>query len=121
MERTFGPEHTNAAIILKELAEICDLLEDYQEAETFYRRTLSIRERAARADDPFCIDILRGLAEVYRKQGKHRLAEPLRRRVLAHSERALGLEQSEGTRTRESREHSGKAKCKYRRAQCTGG
>jgi hypothetical protein len=56
---------------------------------------LFIRERAACAEGPSYVDILHNLAEVYRKQGNHQLAEPLRRRVLAHLEWALDVERPE--------------------------
>jgi tetratricopeptide (TPR) repeat protein len=72
------------------LAAVYQARARYAEAEPFYRRALSIVERALGPDHAQAALPLGGLAALYNAEGRYREAEPLYRRTLAIQERAMG-------------------------------
>jgi tetratricopeptide (TPR) repeat protein/CHAT domain-containing protein len=91
-EKVLGPEHTDVARSLNNLAEVYRAQGRNAEAEPLYRRSLAIREKALGLEHPDVAIVLDNLAELYRAQGRYADAVPLYRRSLAIVENALGSE-----------------------------
>jgi CHAT domain-containing protein len=90
VEKARGPDSTEAATVLNELALVYREEGRYGEAEPLLKRSLSIRERVL---DPQHLDVaqsLNNLGAVYLVQGRYSDAEPLARRALEIEEKALG-------------------------------
>ena len=64
----------------------------YAEAESLYKQSLVIFEKALGPEHPDVAQSLNNLGELYRAQGKYSKAEPLYKRSLAIWEKALGPE-----------------------------
>src|SRR5438128_2732246 len=60
-EESFGPDHTNTATCLNNLAELYDSLADYVKAEPLYQRALKIREKALGPEHPDTATMLNNL------------------------------------------------------------
>ena len=69
------------------------------DAESLYRRSLAIREKALAPEHRHVALSLNKLAELYQNQGRYAEAEPLYRRSLAIREKALAPEHPHVART----------------------
>jgi tetratricopeptide (TPR) repeat protein len=75
---------------LTNLALLYDRQARYADAESLYKRSLAINEKALGADHPDVAASLTNLANLYGAQGRYADAEPLYKRSLAINEKALG-------------------------------
>jgi CHAT domain-containing protein/Tfp pilus assembly protein PilF len=91
-ERRLGPEHTDVANSLFNLANIYTRRGDYARAEPLFHRALAIREKASDPEHPYLALILENLATLYSERGNYSKAEPLYMRALTIMEKALGPE-----------------------------
>jgi tetratricopeptide (TPR) repeat protein len=91
-EQLLGPEDTDVAYSLNNLAKLYDDQDKFSEAEPLYLQALRIWEQQL---GPECSDVaypLNGLANIYYKQGKYLEAESLYKDALRISEQQLGPE-----------------------------
>ena len=91
-EKALGPEHTDVAQSLHNMAELYRAQGQYATAEPLHQRALSIRENALGPQHPKVAVSLNNLASLYRAQGRYAKAEPLYGSALAIFEKALGME-----------------------------
>ena len=89
-EQNVGPDHSDVAASLNNLAELYRTQGEYAKAETLFNRSLAIWEKALRPDHPDVAQSLNNLALLYESQGEYAKAEPLFNRSLAMREKALG-------------------------------
>ena len=89
-ERKVGPDHSDVATILNDLALIYYSQGQYAQAEPLHKRALAIRERALGPDHPDLATSLNNLAVLDINRGDYAQAEPLLKRALAINEKALG-------------------------------
>ena len=82
LENTLGPDHSEVATNLNDLAVIFAEQDKYKEAEPLFTQALSILENIVEPDDRYLADPLTNLAECYYSQGKYKEAEPLYNRAL---------------------------------------
>jgi tetratricopeptide (TPR) repeat protein len=68
-ENTFGPDHTNTAASLNNLAEAYRAQERYAEAEPLYKRALPIYVKALGADHPTVAKVLGNLLQMKKQMG----------------------------------------------------
>jgi tetratricopeptide (TPR) repeat protein len=68
---------------------------EHSEAESLFKRSLAIREKALAPEHPGVATSLNNLALLYRTQGRYPEAEPLLQRSLVIREKALGREHPE--------------------------
>ncbi|WP_437683313.1 tetratricopeptide repeat protein [Sorangium sp. So ce131] len=80
------------AVALHEKGKLLRAQGKYREAETLFRQSLTLHEKAVGTEDSNYGGLLQGLAIVLRAQGKSGEAEVLLRQSLALYERALGVE-----------------------------
>jgi CHAT domain-containing protein len=90
-----GPEHTDPALSLNNLAVAYQVQGRYGEAEPLYKRSLAINEKALGLEHPDTASSLQNLAVLYMVQGRSGEAEPLYKRSLAIREKALGPEHTD--------------------------
>ena len=92
--KVFGPDDVRVATILIVLANVYHKQGNYAEAESLYKRSLAIREKAIGPGlgQLVVAHSLSYLAEHYRAQGKYAEAEPLYQRSLTITENTLGPE-----------------------------
>jgi tetratricopeptide (TPR) repeat protein len=79
-----------AARLLNQAANYCHERGQYIDAESQYKRSLAIHEKALGPDHPDVALALNNLATLYDDQGKYTETEPLYTRSLAIREKALG-------------------------------
>ncbi len=91
-EQALGPEHSDVATSLNNLAILYYEQGRYVEAEPLYQRALRIREQQLGQDHSLVASVLNNLALLYCEQGKHVEAEPLYQRALRIREQQLGQE-----------------------------
>jgi len=89
-EEALGPDHTDVAASLSNLAGVYHGEARYAEAEPLYNRALAIFEKSLGPDDPEIAAVLNNLAALYRDEGRYAEAKPLYRRSLEIAEKALG-------------------------------
>jgi tetratricopeptide (TPR) repeat protein len=89
-ERTLGPDHSDVATSLNNLALLYQDQGKYDEALPLYQRALDIKERTLGPDHPSVATSLNNLALLYKDQGKYDEALPLYQRALDIEERSLG-------------------------------
>lgn len=89
-EKVLGPQHSNVAVFLNDLAMLYEMNGDYERAEPLFQRSLSIVEKALGPQHPQVAKALNNLAVLYDNQGRYALAGPLYERTLAIQEKALG-------------------------------
>ena len=89
---TLGPDHSNVATLLDNLATLYTAERRYADAEPLRNRALAIREKALGPDHPDVAASLNNLAVLYEEWGRYADAEPLHKRSLAIREKALGLD-----------------------------
>jgi CHAT domain-containing protein/Tfp pilus assembly protein PilF len=85
-----GPEHSETAAILNDLAQAYREMGQYAQAEPPYQRCLAIYESRLGPDNPGVATIVGNLAELYRLMGRYAEAEPLYQRSLKIYESQLG-------------------------------
>ena len=73
---------------------------DYAAAESLYRRSLAIKEKALGPDHPSFAASLDSLAILFGNKGDYAAAEPLFQRSLAIKEKALGPDHPKVARSR---------------------
>ena len=86
-EKSLGPDHTDVAEALHNLAEFHRKHGQLAEAEPLYQRVLSIAERALGPEHPSIGVVVGNMAELYRAQGRHAEAESLAKRSVAIREK----------------------------------
>ena len=91
-EKILGPEHSDVATSLNNLAALYYAQGRYADAEPLYQRALAIREKVFGPEHPDVATSLNNLAMLYRAQGRYAEAEPLYQRALAIWEKVLGPE-----------------------------
>jgi tetratricopeptide (TPR) repeat protein len=89
-EQAYGPDHSQVAPSLNDLAILCWCLGKYEQAEPLYRRALRIWEQSLGPDHPQVAALLNNLGFLYRDQGKYAEAEPHYLRALRIWEQSLG-------------------------------
>jgi CHAT domain-containing protein/Flp pilus assembly protein TadD len=90
VEKLRGPDSTEAATVLNQLALVYREEGRYGEAEPLLKRSLSTRERALGPQHLDVAQSLNNLGGVYLVQGRYSEAEPLARRALEIEAKALG-------------------------------
>jgi tetratricopeptide (TPR) repeat protein/CHAT domain-containing protein len=90
----FGVDHPNYGDALHWRAMVYEAQGLYADAESLFKRSLAIREKALGRDHPDVATSLNYLAYVYQDQGRYADAEPLFKRSLAIREKALGHDPS---------------------------
>ena len=89
-EKEFGPDHTDVAAILNNLAALYRNEGDYASAEPLYRRSLAIREKALGPNHPDVATSLNNLGVLFASKSDYASAEPLYKRSLAIREKNFG-------------------------------
>ena len=91
-EDTLGPNSAETAVCLNDLGGMYQLLGDYTNAETMFKRGLEIREKVLGPEHQYTARNLDNLGSVYVQMGRYADAEPLLERALAINEKVLGEE-----------------------------
>jgi tetratricopeptide (TPR) repeat protein len=91
-EKAYGPDHSEVATDLNNLAELLRQTNRLQEAEPLHRRALAISEKALGPEHPDVAIRLNNLAELLTDTNRLEEAEPLYRRALEIWEKAYGPE-----------------------------
>jgi tetratricopeptide (TPR) repeat protein len=91
-EKALGPEHSDVAKSLNNLANLCADRGQYARAEPLCRRALAIRRKALGPGHRDVAESANNLAALYAGQGKYKKAERLYKRALAIWKKALGPE-----------------------------
>jgi tetratricopeptide (TPR) repeat protein len=91
-EKVLGPDHSDVALTLNNLALLYKEQGKDFEAEPLYEQALSIYEKALGPDHSHVATCLNNLASLYKSQGKYAEAEPLFVQSLAICEKTLGPE-----------------------------
>jgi tetratricopeptide (TPR) repeat protein len=86
----FGPEHSQYATCVSNLAEAYRCMGEYAKAESLHQQACAICKKALGEDHPDYATSLNNLAELYRCMGECAKAEPLYRQSLAIRKKALG-------------------------------
>jgi tetratricopeptide (TPR) repeat protein len=94
-----GPDHSDTATNLNNLALLLWDKGDYAGAEPLYRRALAMDEKELGPDHPGTATSLSNLALLLQDKGDYAEAEPLYRRALAIDEKALGPDQPDTANT----------------------
>ena len=81
-ERSYGPDHPDAAIRLNNLALLLQATNRLDQAESLLRRALAISERSYGPDHPTVAIRLNNLAKLLQDTNRPAEAEPLMRRVV---------------------------------------
>jgi CHAT domain-containing protein/Tfp pilus assembly protein PilF len=89
-ERTLGSRHAETATAVDQLAQLYWATGKYPEAESLYRRALSIRTDILGPEHPETAKTLNNLGLLYMTTGAYAKAEPLYKRALAIREKVLG-------------------------------
>jgi CHAT domain-containing protein/tetratricopeptide (TPR) repeat protein len=87
-EATFGLMHATTAASTYDVADAYQMLGRDTEAETFYRRALTLEEKTLGADHVETLKCLNNLAALYSKQNRYSEAIPLFERSIQLSERS---------------------------------
>ena len=89
-EKALGPDHSDLAAALNNLAALQVDRGRNADAEALYQRALKIYETALGPDHPDVASALNNLAQLYFNESRYSLAEPLYQRALRIDEKALG-------------------------------
>jgi tetratricopeptide (TPR) repeat protein len=79
-----------AGLLINRAALFCYARGQYADAESLFKRSLTLDENTFGPDHPYVATGLNNLADLYRSQGKYTEAEPLFKRSLTVYENALG-------------------------------
>jgi len=88
----FGPSDPRLAATLNDLGIIYDESHRYDQAESVYKRALTIREKALGPDSSDVATTLNNLANLYKDESKYALAEPIYNRVLSIYSKTTGAD-----------------------------
>jgi tetratricopeptide (TPR) repeat protein len=91
-EQSFGPEHSEVALSLNNLANLLKARNRFEEAEPLMRRALMIWERSLGLEHPRVATALNNLSLLLKDTNRLAEAELLMRRALAIDEQSVGLE-----------------------------
>ena len=91
-QKVLGPEHSDTAMSLNNLASLLQDQGHLAEAEPLLRQALAINQKVLGPEDLDTATSLNNLAMVLKAQGRLAEAEPLYRQALAISQKALGPE-----------------------------
>ena len=91
-EKTLGPEHSDLATRLNNLALLYHNTGRYAEAEPLFKRAIVIGEKTLGLEHPDLATRLNNLARLYRVTGRYAEAEPLFKRAIAIDEKTFGPE-----------------------------
>lgn len=80
-ESIFGEKHINTNRALYNLAAVCTALEQYEKAEKYALRALSITEENKGKEDKNIVDDLRNLLNIYEKWGKEEQGKKIKERI----------------------------------------
>lgn len=80
-EDIFGQKHINTNRALYNLAAVCTSLEQYEKAEEYALRALSITEEKKGKEDKSLVDDLKNLLNVYEKWNKEEQVQKIRERI----------------------------------------
>lgn len=80
----------DAADLLMNVGQYLVKSAQYEQAEDFYQRALTIREKTLGTEHPSTATTLLQIAQLYREQGKYEQAEDFNRRALTIRENVLG-------------------------------
>jgi CHAT domain-containing protein/Flp pilus assembly protein TadD len=94
-EKVLGPEHTEVAQAINNLAIVYQQRGDYAKAESLFQRAMTIREKVLGPEHPDTAQSLNNLASFYRRSGYLAKAESLYQRSLTIREKVLGPEHPE--------------------------
>ncbi len=90
LEKTIGPENSKTAILLNNLAMVCQAKDDYKQAQEIRERVLAINEKAFGTESINLFLPLNNLGLSYAFDGNYSRAEQLFNCALAISEKAFG-------------------------------
>jgi Tfp pilus assembly protein PilF len=90
LERAMGPDHSDVAMALNNLAFVYQDEQRYAEAEPLFQRALAIKERVLGETHPDVATIANNLGSFYLNQGKYAEAEIFLLRSLDIREKTLG-------------------------------
>ena len=91
-KRVRGPEHSDTATSLNNLAALYREMGEYGKAEPLYQEALRIRQKVLGAEHPDTAQSLSNLAALYRVMGAYGKAEPLYQEALRIRQKVLGVE-----------------------------
>ncbi|KAI4121570.1 MAG: hypothetical protein LQ338_006293 [Usnochroma carphineum] len=91
-QRLFGPKHIDVLEIQGNLACFLDQMEDYEEAEKFYKSTIAARDELFGPGSFWALTLMHNLAVCYRNQGKNEQALEIHKAVLSSRIEILGEE-----------------------------
>lgn len=91
-EEVHGPLNPRLATALNNLAEFYRVQGEFQQAEPYYWRAITIDEQVHGPEHVHLARDLNNLALLYRAQGRYADAEPLAERALAIKDKVLGAE-----------------------------
>ncbi|MGZ3625416.1 MAG: tetratricopeptide repeat protein [Ktedonobacteraceae bacterium] len=94
-KRVLGPDHSNTATSLNDLATLYQYQGKYELAEPLFQRALDIIEQVQGPEHPDTAASLNNLAALYKSQGKHEQAEPLYQRAIIIDEKVFGPDHPE--------------------------
>ncbi len=103
-ETALGAEHLDVAKALSNLGTVCKDTGRYEEAETYFNRSMAIKEKILEAGDPSLATGFYNLAALQRNQGMLQKAEGSYRRALTILEEALGPDEPEVSEMRDALE-----------------
>ncbi|HWU53101.1 MAG TPA: tetratricopeptide repeat protein, partial [Tahibacter sp.] len=90
VEKEHGPDASDVARSLNNLALIYKAMQRYDEAEPLYRRAMAIADKTLSEDDPDRMKSAGDLARLYVAAGNYAAAEPLYLRVIAWQRTHVG-------------------------------
>lgn len=94
-EKALGPNHSETASLLNNLAVLYKATGEYAKAEPLLQRVLKIDEQRLGPDDPRNATSLNNLADLYSSMGQYAKAEALFQRTMKMQEKALGPDHPE--------------------------
>ena len=94
-EKAAGPDHSDTATALNNLAALYEEVGDYAKAEQLLQRSLKINEKKLGPDDPDITGAINSLGALYHSIGDYAKAEPLYQRTLKINEKELGPDDRE--------------------------
>ena len=98
-ESEFGTEHRKTATTISNLAEMYQMMGNYDESAKLNQKALEIRERIAGAQDIETAESLYELGSLYREMGRYNEAKPLCLQALRIQETQLGEHHPEVAKT----------------------
>ena len=91
-QKVLGPEHSDTAASLNNLASLYWAMGEYVKAEPLLKEALRIRQKVFGSGHPDTAQSLNNLAELYQAMGEYAKAEPLLQEALRIRQKVLGSE-----------------------------